>query len=294
MPVAIVTGSNKGIGLGIVRALCKKYQGDVYLTARDEARGMAAVESLEKEGLAPKFHLLDIGDEATVEQLRDHIVEKYGGLDILVNNAGIAFKMDATEPLGEQARTTLGTNYWANKRVCEILFPILRPGARVVNMSSVAGFLSILGARSGDKVKAAELRKKLSSPSLTVEELDSLMRNFEVTAMAGNHSEYGWPSSAYVVSKVGWSALTRIHQRNMDGDCRKDIVVNHVHPGYVDTDMTRGHTFGDYSPVTVDRGAESGVFAALLPPGTAVRGEYIWDDCSILDWVEGPLPDNFA
>jgi len=294
MPVAVVTGSNKGIGLGIVRALCKKYQGDVYLTARDEARGMAAVESLEKEGLAPKFHLLDIGDEATVEQLRDHIVEKYGGLDILVNNAGIAFKMDATEPLGEQARTTLGTNYWANKRVCEILFPILRPGARVVNMSSVAGFLGILGARSGDKVKAAELRKKLSSPSLTVEELDSLMRNFEVTAMAGTHAEYGWPSSAYVVSKVGWSALTRIQQRNMDGDCRKDIVVNHVHPGYVDTDMTRGHTFGDYSPVTVDRGSESGVFAALLPPGTAVRGEYIWDDCSILDWVEGPLPDNFA
>jgi len=294
MPVAVVTGSNKGIGLGIVRALCKKYQGDVYLTARDEARGKAAVESLEKEGLAPKFHLLDIGDEATVEQLRDHIVEKYGGLDILVNNAGIAFKMDATEPLGEQARTTLGTNYWANKRVCEILFPILRPGARVVNMSSVAGFLGILGARSGDKVKAAELRKKLSSPSLTVEELDSLMRNFEVTAMAGNHAEYGWPSSAYVVSKVGWSALTRIQQRNMDGDCRKDIVVNHVHPGYVDTDMTRGHTFGDYSPVTVDRGSESGVFAALLPPGTAVRGEYIWDDCSILDWVEGPLPNNFA
>jgi carbonyl reductase 1 len=40
MPVAVVTGANKGIGFGIVRALCKKYQGDVYLTARDEARGL--------------------------------------------------------------------------------------------------------------------------------------------------------------------------------------------------------------------------------------------------------------
>ena len=40
MPVAIVTGANKGIGFGIVRALCKKFQGDVYLTARDEARGL--------------------------------------------------------------------------------------------------------------------------------------------------------------------------------------------------------------------------------------------------------------
>lgn len=33
--VAIVTGGNKGIGLAIVRALCKQYQGVVYLTARD-------------------------------------------------------------------------------------------------------------------------------------------------------------------------------------------------------------------------------------------------------------------
>ena len=39
MPVAVVTGSNKGIGLGVVRALCKKYQGDVYLTSRNEANG---------------------------------------------------------------------------------------------------------------------------------------------------------------------------------------------------------------------------------------------------------------
>lgn len=33
--VAVVTGGNKGIGLAIVQALCKQYQGDVYLTARD-------------------------------------------------------------------------------------------------------------------------------------------------------------------------------------------------------------------------------------------------------------------
>ena len=49
MPVAVVTGSNKGIGLGIVRALCKKYQGDVYLTARNEARGKVREAVLQKE-----------------------------------------------------------------------------------------------------------------------------------------------------------------------------------------------------------------------------------------------------
>ena len=63
MPVAVVTGSNKGIGFGIVRALCKKFEGDVFLTSRDEGRGRAAVEDLEKEGLKPKYHVLDIGDK---------------------------------------------------------------------------------------------------------------------------------------------------------------------------------------------------------------------------------------
>ena len=154
MPVAVVTGSNKGIGLGVVRALCQKYQGDVYLTSRDEGRGMEAVAVLNKEGLQPKFHVLDIGNEESVVKLKDFLKEKYGGIDVLVNNAGIAFKHNATEPFGVQARVTLDTNYWANKRACEILFPILNPGARVVNMSSSCGFLGhLVGERCGDKVK---------------------------------------------------------------------------------------------------------------------------------------------
>ena len=96
------------------------------------------MESLKYEGLNPKFHLLDLGNEATIVKLRDFMKENYGGIDVLVNNAGMAFKNAATEPFGEQATVTLATNYWANKRACEILFPILNAGARVVNMSSSA------------------------------------------------------------------------------------------------------------------------------------------------------------
>lgn len=44
--VAIVTGANKGIGLAIVKHLCLQFDGVVYLAARDEERGKAAVESL--------------------------------------------------------------------------------------------------------------------------------------------------------------------------------------------------------------------------------------------------------
>ena len=238
MKVAVVTGSNKGIGFAIVRALCKKFDGDVYLTSRDEGRGKDAVEALKKEGLNPKFHILDIGNEETVVNLRDFLKEKYGGIDVLVNNAGIAFKQGATESMGVQAEVTLGTNYWANKRTCEILFPILNPGARVVNVSSSLGFLGRIGAKSGDKAKAEELRSILGSPDLSVETLDGLMKNFVETAKAGTHGDHGWPDSTYVVSKIGWSALSRIQHRMLEDDPRRDIVVTHVHPGYVDTDMS--------------------------------------------------------
>lgn len=90
--VAIVTGSNKGIGLAVVRALCKQFDGDVYLTSRDVGRGQAALEGLKKEGLSPLFHQLDINNPASIHTARDFFKTQYGGVDVLINNAGIAFK----------------------------------------------------------------------------------------------------------------------------------------------------------------------------------------------------------
>lgn len=90
--VALVTGANKGIGFAIARELCRQFSGDVVLTARDEARGRAAVQQLQAEGLSPRFHLLDIDDLQSIRALRDFLRKEYGGLNVLVNNAGIAFK----------------------------------------------------------------------------------------------------------------------------------------------------------------------------------------------------------
>lgn len=90
--VALVTGSNKGIGLAVVRALCKEFTGHVYLTSRDVGRGTAAVENLKAEGLKPSFHQLEITDSESVRAARDYFQEYYGGVDVLVNNAAIAFK----------------------------------------------------------------------------------------------------------------------------------------------------------------------------------------------------------
>ena len=155
--------------------MCEKFDGVVYLTARDEVRGREAVRRLEELGLHPRFHQLDIDDRGSVERLHDYLVSNYGGLDVLVNNAAIAFKMAATEPFGEQASVTLRTNFFNTLQTSQILFPILKPHARVVNVSSSAGHLSKI---NGEEPAASELRKQLSSPELTTEELCKLMHQF--------------------------------------------------------------------------------------------------------------------
>ena len=63
------------------------------VSARDEGRGQAAVAELQKEGLQPKFHQLDILSTDSINKLHAFLKGNYAGLDILVNNAGMAYKV---------------------------------------------------------------------------------------------------------------------------------------------------------------------------------------------------------
>ncbi|XP_041983460.1 carbonyl reductase [NADPH] 1-like [Aricia agestis] len=271
--VAVVTGSNKGIGFAIVRGLCKRFAGVVYLTSRDVTRGRNAVEQLEKEGLKPNYHQLDITDEKSIETFRDYLKQKYGGLDVLVNNAAIAFKHDAPDPASVQAEQTLFVNYFSLLSACNILFPILRDGARVVNISSSCGHLS--------HIPSEKLRQRLQEPTLTIEELSQLLKQYVEAAKNGTQAAE-WGNSSYVVSKVGVTALTKIQQRML---ADRDIKVNSVHPGYVDTDMT-----SHKGPLTIDEGAVAPLFLAL-DAADSVKGEFVWYNKDIVSW-NGPYPSK--
>lgn len=276
--VAVVTGANKGIGLAIVKHLCPKFDGVVYLAARDEERGKAAVAELEKLGLHPKFQQLDIDSPESIERFRDFIKETHGGLDILINNASMAYKHAATESKYEQAENTIRVNFFGTMILCDSLFPLLRKHARVVNVSSSLGHLSQI---NGSEPGRTELRNKLSSPNATQQDIIDLANNFVSLTKEEKHTEAGWSNSTYAVSKVAISALTRVQQRKFDETPEMDWVVNSVHPGYVITDMTSQK--GD---LTVDEGCQAPLWCALLPPNVEEpRGGYVWCDSTIRDWV---------
>uniref|UniRef100_A0A4W3JKI5 carbonyl reductase (NADPH) n=1 Tax=Callorhinchus milii TaxID=7868 RepID=A0A4W3JKI5_CALMI len=253
--VAVVTGANQGVGLAIVRSLCRQFQGDVYLTTQDQAMGQQAVEDLQREGLQPLFHQLDITDRSSIRILRSTMLQEYGGIDVLVNNAGIAFKVADTTPFEVQAEVTIATNFFATRDVCSELLPTIKRRGRVVNMSSVIS-VSVL------QKCGSELQSRFRSETLTENELVELMTKFVEDTKKGIHSEQGWPSTAYGISKIGITVLSKIHARILSRDRPADgILLNACCPGWV-----RPQSTGQKAARSLDEGAETPVYLALLPP----------------------------
>ncbi|GFS22037.1 carbonyl reductase [NADPH] 1 [Elysia marginata] len=274
--VAVVTGANKGIGFQIVKDLCRQFKGDVFLTARDNSRGQAAVQMLEKEGLHPKYHQLDISDHSSIVRLKDFLQNTYGGLDVLVNNAGILYESELqTEkgpdtkpstdvPFSEVAERTCQINFFANLEVSEVLLPILRPHARVCNVSS---------ARHEKALNeiSQHWKDKLFSPDIEMKELKDIMDSYVKAAKQNKHLEEGFSGFSYGMAKLAMNVMTAIHQREVDENGGEDILINACAPGFVATDLTqhKGH-------LTVEEGAATPVSLCLLAPNVkGPRGMFL-------------------
>jgi NAD(P)-dependent dehydrogenase (short-subunit alcohol dehydrogenase family) len=146
--IALVTGANKGIGLEIARQLA---QAGVYVIigARDPARGQAALDDLAAQGLEAQSVAIDLNDHASIAAAAETIRAEHGRLDILVNNAGIVDAEDGppTMSSAEAVRRIMDTNFVGTLAVTQAMLPLLRkaPAARIVNLSSSLGSLSVNG-----------------------------------------------------------------------------------------------------------------------------------------------------
>lgn len=156
--------------------------------------------------------------------------------------------------LTEHTRNTIATNFTGTLNVTKTLLSLVRPHGRIVIMSSQYGRLKIL---------QPHLQEQFSSPSLTEEQLVTLMDQYIQDVETGDHVSKGWSASAYGVSKVGVNAFTRILARELSKDEERDVLVNTCCPGWVRTDMG-----GPNARLSPDQGAETPVYLALLPAGS--------------------------
>ncbi|CAK8678987.1 unnamed protein product [Clavelina lepadiformis] len=271
--VAVVSGGNKGIGLAIVRALCKKFDGDVYLTSRDSGRGQEGLKQIQSEGLGKvKYHQLDIDDVGSITKLKDDMLAGYGGIDVLINNAGIAYKVEDTAPFSEQAKVTVKTNFFGTLQASKILLPIIKPKGRVVNVSSMLSPMTL-------KKCSPDLQAVFRSGTITENQLIDKMNEFVQYAQEGTHQQHGYPDTSYGMSKIGVTVMSRIHARWLREQGKNDILLNACCPGWVRTDMA-----GPKAPKSPDEGAETPVYLALLPEGaTEPHGQFV-SDKKVQEW----------
>lgn len=98
-------------------------------------------------------------------------------------------------------------------------------------------------------------------------------------AKENSHVDYGYPNSAYGMSKVALIAATIVQQRIFDGRPQHDIIINCCCPGYIKTDMS-SHRGGG----TLEQGADTPVYLATLPSDVrSPRGEFVAER-KILKW----------
>jgi NAD(P)-dependent dehydrogenase (short-subunit alcohol dehydrogenase family) len=137
--VAVVTGTNSGLGFVTARELARA-GATVVMTSRDAARGADAEQRLRAAvpGADVRLEALDLASLASVRDFAARLSTAYDGIDLLVNNAGVMAIPRATTADGFERQ--LGTNHLGHFALTGLLLPslLVRPGSRVVTISSGA------------------------------------------------------------------------------------------------------------------------------------------------------------
>src|SRR3954470_20099161 len=137
--IAIVTGTNSGLGFVTARELARA-GATVVMTSRDPARGADAEQRLRAAAPGADVHLesLDLASQASIRAFASRILAAYDGVDLLVNNAGVMAIPRATTADGFEMQ--FGTNHLGHFALTGFLLPTMtaRHRSRVVTVTSGA------------------------------------------------------------------------------------------------------------------------------------------------------------
>ena len=160
--VALVTGGNGGIGLGIAKGLAGA-GADVAIAGRNAAKNAAAVKALGGRTIAIAA---DVNDPAQVKRMVADTVSAFGGLDILVANAGINIRKPPQDYTVDEWRQVIDTNLNSVFACCQAAYPEMkrRGGGKIVTIGSMTSIfgLALGSAYASTKGAVVQLTKSLA------------------------------------------------------------------------------------------------------------------------------------
>jgi 2-deoxy-D-gluconate 3-dehydrogenase len=142
--VAVVTGGNGGIGLGMAKGIAS-CGADIVVAGRDAAKAAAAVAELRAMGVRSEFVAVDVTKKAECVALIEKSEALFGRVDILVNNAGTSIRKMPETYTEEEWRTVLDTNLTSAFLCSQAAYPAMKRagGGKMINIGSM---MSLFGA----------------------------------------------------------------------------------------------------------------------------------------------------
>jgi NAD(P)-dependent dehydrogenase (short-subunit alcohol dehydrogenase family) len=199
MTIALVTGSQKGLGLAIATRLGQEKGMKVVLSGRDSSKLEESRKRLSAQGIETGAVELDVTSVSSIKSAIEQIEKQYGRLDVLVNNAGINPSHGTSESsyLTVNPNTfneTIQTNATAVLSMIQAVVPLMQKNGygRIVNVST------------------------------------------EMASLNSIPSDYYPAAISYRVSKIALNGIVALVSKELRGS---DILINAYSPGWLKTDM---------------------------------------------------------
>jgi len=244
----VVTGVSAGLGIETARALAA-HGAHVVGTARDLAKAEAATAGVRQAAAAHggAFELveLDLAHLQSVGRCAQTLLDQGALLDVIIANAGVM-----ATPFGKTAdgfETQFGTNHLGHFVLINRLAPLIRPGGRVVMLSS-----------AGHRIANVDLH----DPNFAQTAYDALIA-------------YGRSKTANSLFAVGFDQRHR----------QRGVRATAVHPGAIQTELARHMEPGalenfTFQYKTIPQGAATSVWAAVVASAEAIGGRYC-ENCHV-------------
>lgn len=257
MKTILVTGCNRGIGLGIIETLLeKKTNHRIVMTARDDEKGQAVYNELSERFPDDKerffYHQLDITNEESISEIVQWIKKSFKKIDYIVSNAGVSskgLKLDTEVVDFTFSVNVYGTITFTEKMVTS---DCINKQGKIILLGSLGGHLS--------KIKNEKTLEKFKNAK-TSDDLIKIAESFKESVAKGTVEEDGWPKNAYSVSKMIINTFARVLAH------RKDVSKEQCSVYACDPGWTKTEQGGEFAKLTIQEGAETPVFLLMLPDG---------------------------